>query len=176
MITLAGIAVVAVVVFGVLWAVSAWRNGDGSATTVAAGSETGVDESTTTAPSDSTAAEPEATSSSAPATTTPPETTLSTIGVRDPSQISVQVLNSVGTTGLAGEVTIQLISAGYRTVEADDYEPLQDRSQVLFRDGYGPEAFELAAAFFPDAEVGMSPDIPADVDIMVLLGTSFEAG
>lgn len=173
LITLVGIAVVAVVVFGGLWAVSAWRGSDDSSTT-RAGSVLGTptSDSTTSVPGSSEDDEI-GTASTTVATTVPAETTRATIAVRSPSQVTVQVLNAVGTTGLAGEITIELRSAGYRTVEADDYQPLQDRSQVLFKAGYGPEAFELAAGFFPDAAVGMSPTIPENVDIMVLLGSSY---
>jgi hypothetical protein len=172
-ITLVGIAVVAVVVFGGLWAVSAWRNGEDASSTTAAASSTssgGVESSAAPAGGAATT-----TTVAAVSTTVASATTRATIGVRAPSEITVKVLNAVGTTGLAGRVTTTLRAAGYRMVEADDYEPLQDRSQVLFKDGYGPEAFELAAEFFPDAQVGMSPDIPADIDIIVLLGSSYEA-
>jgi hypothetical protein len=171
-ITLVGIAVVAVVVFGALWAVSTWRNGQDASTTVASSESTtvtGVETTAAAAPGASTTVEITDTSAAVP------ETTRATISVREPSEVTVQILNAVGTTGLAGQVTTSLRAAGYRMVEADDYEPLLDRSQVLFKDGYGPEAFEIAAEFFPDAQVGMSPDIPADIDIIVLLGTSYEA-
>jgi hypothetical protein len=173
-ITLVGIAVVAVVVFGGLWAVSTWRNGQAASTTSTLASSTVVTEDGSVAPSDTL---DEATTATTVATTEAAgATTVVTIAVREPTEVTVQVLNAVGTTGLASQVTTSLRAAGYRTVEADDYEPLQDRSQVLFKDGYGPEAFELAAEFFPDAQVGMSPDIPADIDIIVLLGSSYEAG
>lgn len=168
LITVVGIAVVAVVVFGGLWAVSVWRNGDTTSTSTTFASST-------TAPEVATSAAPGSSVTTVPPTTVPPATTRATIGVRDPSEITVQVLNAVGTTGLASEVSTLLQEAGYQTVEPTDYEPLLDRSQVLFKDGYGPEAFELAA-LFPDAQVGMSPDIPEDVDVMVLLGSSYEAG
>ncbi len=167
-ITLVGIVVVAVLVFGGLWVFSLFFGDDGasSASTSAASVPT---ETTTDLQTPTTSSAPSSTATSVP----PADTTTPTITVRAPGEITVQVLNSVGTTGLAAEVTATLRSEGYRTVEPDDYEPLLDRSQILFRDGYGPEAFELAA-LFPDAQVGMSPDVPDDVDIIVLLGSSFE--
>lgn len=167
-ITVVGIIVVAVLVFGGLWVFSSFFGGDDAVGTTSslAGSTTVTTEEPTP---DTTASAP----STTPTTAAPASTTTPTITVRAPQEVTVQVLNAVGTTGLAAEVTADLRAEGYRTVEPDDYEPLLDRSQVLFRDGYGPEAFELAA-FFPDAQVGMSPDVPDGVDIIVLLGSSYE--
>lgn len=161
-----GIIAVGAVVFAALWFGSSILGGDGQAedTTVLAVSSTTASSfptPTTVAPS---------------STTTPPaETTTPTITPRPPSEIVVQVLNAIGTTGLAADVTTELRAAGYDTVPAADYQPILAQSQILFRDGFGPEAFELAA-LFPDAQVGMSRDMPEGVDLVVLLGGSFEGG
>ena len=167
-IALVGIIVVAGLVFGGLWVYSLFFGDDGFES-VPPSSTSVVGSTVTSVAAASVPSEPGTTASTAPAETTTP-----TLTVRSPPEITVQVLNAVGTTGLAADVTTDLRTAGYRTVPADDYEPLLDQSQVLFRDGYGPEAFELAA-IFPDAQVGMSPDVPEGVDIIVLLGTSFGA-
>jgi hypothetical protein len=160
-----GIVVVGAVVFGALWVGSSLLGGDDQ-----------PDESAASVTSTSAPPEPTSTTVASPTTTAAvAETTTPTITPRQPSEIVVQVLNAVGTTGLAAEVTIELRAAGYDTVPAADYQPTLAQSQILFRDGYGPEAFELAA-LFPDAQVGMSRDLPEGVDLVVLLGGSFEDG
>jgi hypothetical protein len=165
LIMIVGIIVVGAVVFGALWFGSSLLGGDEQAEDSA-----GPASSTSTVPAPTTTTVP-----APPTTTLPAETTTPTITPRPPSEIVVQVLNAVGTTGLAAEVTIDLRAAGYDTVPAADYEPILGQSQILFRDGFGPEAFELAA-LFPDAQVGMSRDMPEGVDLVVLLGGSFEGG
>jgi hypothetical protein len=95
--------------------------------------------------------------------------------LRDPSTVTVQVLNSVGTNGLAGTVTAKLNALGYKTLEPADYQPLLERSKILFRKDFGPEAFELGAEF-PDAQIGQNPDENPSADLVVLLGTSYEPG
>lgn len=164
-IMLVGIVIVGAVVFGALWVASSLVGGDDDADAATSTTENTVAPVTT---GSSTA--PSSTSTSIAAA----ETTVSTITARPPSEIVVQVLNAVGTTGLAADVTTLLREQGYDTIAPTDYEPLLDRSQILFRDGFGPEAFELAA-IIPDAQVGMSRDLPEGVDLIVLLGSSYEA-
>ncbi|MDH4307690.1 MAG: LytR C-terminal domain-containing protein [Acidimicrobiia bacterium] len=166
-ITVVGIIVVGAIVFTLLWVGSSLTGGGDDAVVA---SSTTVTSIPAEAPASTAAG-----SESSTATTTIPQssTTLDVVEARPTSDVVVQVLNAVGTTGLAAEVTATLQEAGYETVPPDDYEPLLSRSRVLFRDGYGPEAFELAA-LFPDAEVGQSPDVPDGVDILVLIGTTFE--
>jgi hypothetical protein len=164
---LVGIVVVGAVVFGALWVGSSLLGN-------------GVEAMDTTSTSTSSTAVTVAPSSTAtaaqPSTTAPPaETTTPTITPRPPEEIVVQVLNAVGTTGLASEASNIVRAAGYQTIAPDDYEPTLEQSAILFRDGFGPEAFELAA-LFPDAEVGMSQTVPDGVDLMVLLGASYEGG
>lgn len=165
-IMLVGIVVVGAVVFGALWVASSLVGGDDdTATSSTAAASTTVVPVTTVSSVDA---------SSSSSTSVAAATTVATITPRPPNQVVVQVLNAVGTTGLAADVTTVLRAQGYDTIAPDDYEPLLDRSQILFRDGFGPEAFELAA-IFPDAQVGMSRDIPEGVDLVVLLGSSYEA-
>jgi hypothetical protein len=171
LITLSGIIGVAVLVFGGLWLFA--RLGDetdppDSSTVVV---DSTASSTTATQGDATTLAEPP--SSSAPDSTVVAETPPPTTTVRAPSEIRVQVLNSVGTTGIAADASAALEAAGYQVVEPDNYDPLLDRSLVLFRDGFGPEAFELAA-FFPDAQVGQSEDLDEGVDVLVLLGSSYE--
>jgi hypothetical protein len=182
---LIGIVAVAGVLFGVLTLFS-WLGSrqDPTSTTVAvivddtAETTTGV----VTAPTDraptSEATPTVGSSSTAPADTAPETTTTQAevVEPRDPAEVTVKVLNAVGVAGLAAQVTDALDSAGYQVQGPDDYEPLLDRTQVLFREGFGPEAFELAGLEFPDAEVGQNPDANPPADILVLLGASYEAG
>jgi cytoskeletal protein RodZ len=170
-IMIVGIMVVGAVVFGGLWLGASLFGGDTSAadTTTDASDAVVVSTETTGVPTTST------TTPQTVTTTAPAETTVPTITPREPSEIVVQILNAVGTTGLAAQVTSEVRAAGYDTVPPDDYEPILTQSQILFRDGFGPEAFELAA-LFPDAQVGLSRDMPEGVDLIVLLGGSYEAG
>lgn len=167
-IMVAGIAVIGAIVYALLWGYTTVFGGDGEAvvttTTISTGETTEMTESsavpTTTVPSDTTS------------TSTVAEATTSTVTPRQPGDVVVLVLNSVGTDGLAAQVSQELEELGYQVEEPDDYEPELERSQILFRDGFGPEAFELASVV-PDAEIAMNPE-PGEADIVVLLGASYD--
>lgn len=133
------------------------------------------------APPATTVAHPATTagSSTTSSTTTTTSTTLAltssttAVAVAPPSELSVKVLNAVGTNGLAARVSEQLAEAGYVVVEPDDYADLLDQSRVWYRSGLGPEAYELAA-FVPDAIIELNPDTDPVADIVVVLGASYE--
>lgn len=167
-IMVAGVIVVGALVYGALWGYSAVFGGDGL----------GEAATSTTTPAPDTTAEPTSDTTESPQETAPDttvaafDTTASTITPRQPSEIVVLVLNSVGTAGLAAEVSAELEELGYDVLEPDDYEPELERSQILFRDDFGPEAFELAAVV-PDAEIALNPD-PGEADIVVLIGSSYD--
>ena len=120
----------------------------------------------TTAPS-----EPSTTTTTT--TTVAPSTTTSTVPpVRGPAEITVIVLNSTDTKGMAARLTIKLANLGYLTVEADNYAPALDISVVWFADGYRREA-ELLAEQVPDATIEPFAEDDVRADITVVLGSSF---
>lgn len=165
----AGTLVVAALVFGALWVLTSLGDDD---TAVAA-------TTTTTATTSTSAAQPETsttppTTTAASTTTTTAVATTTTLGVRDPSEIRLLVLNAKGVQGLAADVTEELSALGYQTVEPDNH-PALDRSRVWYREGFGAEALELGASF-PDALVEFNADVGVewDADIVVVLGASYE--
>jgi hypothetical protein len=95
------------------------------------------------------------------------------IEVRPPEEVTVLVLNSVGTAGLAGRVTEKLAALGYDTLEPANFEPLLEQSLIWYKPGFGPDANDLAANF-PDAVTEFNPDELPEADIVVLLGASYE--
>lgn len=160
-----GILVVGAVVFGALWMFARATDSDPVAVTT----------STSLAP-ETTTTTAGTTSSTTTTTTAPATTTTTSIGgtdVRDPSEVTVLVLNAVGTPGLAGRVTERLAGLGYLTLDADDYDPQLDQSRVWYRTGFGAEALELAAQV-PDALIELNPDADTEADIVVVLGASFQ--
>ena len=158
-----GILVVGAVVFGALWMFARATDSDPLAVTTTTSSTVLGTTVSTTAPT---------TTSTTVATTT--STTSITVGeVREPSEITVLVLNAVGTPGLAGRLTERLAGLGYETLTADDYDPPLDQSRVWYRPGFGAEALELAAQI-PDALIEVNPDTDTDADIVVVLGGSYQ--
>lgn len=139
--------------------------------------DTGTGDTTTT---ETTSPSTESTSSTTASTTTTTATTTEAttttteaVVVREPSEVTVIVLNSTGRSGLAAEVTATLAGAGYQTLQADNYEPALEQSRVWFVGDFAPEAAELAANFVSDAAVEAyeGPDVGAD--IVVVLGAGF---
>ncbi len=112
------------------------------------------------------------TTSTVPTTTLTATTTTTTSPVREPAQLTVLVLNSTRTGGLAGRVTDRLSGLGYRTVEPGNHPSLLDVSVVWFVDGFEREA-EVLAESIPDANVepfsGDNPRAP----LTVVVGASF---
>ncbi len=161
-----GIVVVGAVVFGALWMFARATDSEPAAVTT----------STSPAPETTTTTAVTTSSSTTTTTTAPATTSTTSIGgteVRDPSEITVLVLNAVGTPGLAGRLTEQLSGLGYVTLQADDYDPPLDQSRVWYRTGFAAEALELAAQV-PDALIELNPDADTEADIVVVLGASFQ--
>lgn len=162
-----GIIIVAALMYGILWLVQSWR----SAEPLPGTSETTqVVQSTTTTTiraSTTTTAAPTSTTTSTTTTTVP------VIEVRPPEEVTVLVLNSVGTAGLAGRVTEKLAELGYNTLTPDNFEPRLEQSLIWYKEGFGPDAQDLAANF-PDAVTEFNPDGLPEADIVVLLGASYE--
>lgn len=162
---LVGIFIVGVVVFGGLYVFT--RLGDDGQGPVVPLS------STTTTSTEVAGTVLSTTTTTVQATTTVPSSTTAAIVVRDPSEVRVLVLNSVGRSGIAAGLTQQLAERGYQTAEPDNYQPLLDQSRVWYRPGFGAEALEVAA-FVPDALIELNPDEETQADVVVVLGASFE--
>lgn len=136
----------------------------------------GTDATTTTATTSPTSSEPTTTTTASTTTSTTVETTTTTEGVvaRDPSEVTVLVLNSTDRSGIAGSLTTSMGEAGYETLQADNYEPPLDQSRVWYLGDFAPEAAEIQAQFVPDGVVEPyeGPDLGADV--VVVLGAGYE--
>lgn len=163
-----GIIIVAALMYGMLWLIQSWRSSDGLPTAA----ETTLVVDTTTVP---TTVPPTTTTTSQPTTTIAPTTTIPDIEVRPPGEVTVLVLNSVGTLGLAGRVTEELATLGYDMLEPDNFESFLERTRIWYKPGFGPDATDLAANF-PDAVTEFNPDEIPEADIVVLLGASYEDG
>lgn len=136
--------------------------------------ETTTTETTSPSSTEPTSATTASTTTTTTTTTESTTTTTEAVVVREPSEVTVIVLNSTGQSGLAGGVTATLAEAGYQTLQADNYEPALEQSRVWFVGDFAPEAAELGANFVPDAAVEAyeGPDVGAD--IVVVLGAGFE--
>jgi hypothetical protein len=90
---------------------------------------------------------------------------------RPAEDVSVQVLNGAGITGLAADVTTVLEDAGYRTKVPDD-AARRPRTIIFYQAGSEPEALALNADFFEDgAQVRPATQAAAsDADLTVILG------
>ena len=107
-------------------------------------------------------------------TPTPTTTTTSTVPIRSNSEVRVIVLNSTQVSGAAGALTSNLGDAGYLTLPADDYRPLQDPSRIWYRGSFSAEANELlqyvpGAVVEPLAVSGLAEG----ADVIIVLGTGF---
>ncbi|HEX9763235.1 MAG TPA: LytR C-terminal domain-containing protein [Acidimicrobiia bacterium] len=115
------------------------------------------------------------TTSEAATSTTVPAPTTTEVAVRDPSEVRVQVLNSMGLAGAAGRLTQRLSEGGYQTLPASDYSPEQDPSRIWYRDGFSAEA-NVLLEFIPGATVEALPsaDVGEAADVVIILGTGYE--
>jgi len=137
--------------------------GEVSTTSLVSG-VTGTATTTSTAPTTTTAATTTAATAASTTTTEP---------VRAPADITVQVLNSTTRDKIAAALTDVLASAGYQTIDADNYSHALDQSTVWYTPGFESEARVIADAYIPDAVVQESPG-PLEVDIVVVIGASYQ--
>ena len=137
--------------------------------------------STTEAPTTTEPAPPTSTTvSQAPTTTTttvPPTTTSSTTTIPpplQPSELVVRVFNANGVAGIAGRTTAALEEAGYGVANPDNHPQFLDISRVWYREGLLREAQILQESWVADALVELVPLEQEGIDIMVIVGRSFE--
>lgn len=173
----AGIVLVGALVFGGL---SWWAGRDGDSTTTRPGESTlltttSTVATTTAAPTTRAPATtaPPGSATTAPSTTAAPPTTLRT--ARDPSEVQVIVLNSIGVAGLAGELSEQLAGLGYQMTEAANYTPELSDTMIFHADGFSLEALDLSEAV-PDGTVAPDQELAEEwgVDIVVVIGRSYQ--
>lgn len=108
------------------------------------------DDQGTTPTTEATGGEEETTSTSAPAV------------ARDPSEVTVYVVNGSGVRGAAGSITERLKGSTYITVDPGNIEVV-DSSRVYFTPGYEADAAAIASLLTPPPAVEAMPD-PAPVD------------
>ena len=174
------VALAVVVAVGAILVVGFLRDGpeEPPASAPTTGEPETVVSSTSSATSSATVA-PRSTTTVAAATstvptvaTTVPETTSTLPPVRAPDRLTVLVLNSTRTPGLAGSLADQLSELGYRTLEPDNHPVALSASVVWYVEGFRREA-EVLAEVIPDAVVepfdGDDPQAP----LMVVLGASY---
>jgi cytoskeletal protein RodZ len=157
------IIVVAIIVYGLLW-FFAGRDNSPPPTTTAQSFTSTTDQATTTR---------ELTTRPTSVSTTG-ATTTTAAALRTPAEVRVLVLNAVGVTGLAAEVTEDLQGIGYQVLTPSNYQPALEQSRVWYGPAFEAEAFELAGVAFPDALVELNNELTADADIVVILGSSYE--
>ncbi len=120
-------------------------------------------------PVPTTVASSTTTSVAAPSTTT--STTVSA-GERSPAEITVKVLNSTSTSGLAAGLSDDLAAAGYQMEEQDNYSPTQVDNFIYYAPGYQAEALTLQR-LIPGTKVAENPAAAPTADLLVILGTSY---
>jgi len=129
---------------------------------------------TTTRPATTAATEADTTTSTTAAVTTTSSTTTTVPPPLDPAQLVVRVLNANGVQGVAGRMSGLLEEAGYGVTAPDNHAQRLDVSRVWYRDGLSREAALLRQELVPDALIEAIPLEQEGIDIVVVLGRSFE--
>lgn len=110
-------------------------------------------------------------------TTNPPSTQAPTTTIPaplSPDELVVRVYNANGVGGVAGRTTARLEEAGYGVASPDNHPQFLDISRVWHREGLEREAEQLRDALVPDALVEPAPQERDGIDMLVILGRSFE--
>lgn len=137
------------------------------------GTEPETDTTTTTRPS-TTSTVGEGTTTTTAAVTTTSSTTTTIPPPLDPAQLVVRVLNANGVQGVAGRLSGRLEEAGYGVAAPANHAQRLDVSRVWYRDDLSREAGFIREELVPDALVEAIPLVQEGVDIVVVLGRSFE--
>lgn len=172
---IAGIIVVAAVVFGGL---SLWAGGSDDDITTPTSPTSTEPADTTDLPATTSTRPAPTTTTIAPTTAQPSTTTASAPSTlreaRDPAEVRAIVLNSTGVAGLAGQLSDELAQRGYQMAQADNYTPELSDSMIFHADGFSVEALDLAESM-PDATVAPDPELAAEwgVDVVVVIGQSY---
>ncbi len=137
------------------------------------GTEPEIDTTTTRPSATSTTGEGTTTTTTAAVTTTT-STTTTIPPPLDPAQLVVQVLNANGVQGVAGRLSGRLEEAGYGVAAPANHAQRLDVSRVWYRDDLSREAGFIREELVPDALVETIPLVQEGVDIVVVLGRSFQ--
>lgn len=167
----------AVVVVAAVLGVGAWLflfSGDDTDASDTSTTSDPQSRTTNTQPSTTSTTEGTTSTTASTSTTLLPTTTTSEVPpVRQPGEITVEVLNAVGISGIAGRLTDQLRIDGYLMLEPDNNTTRLDTSQVLYREEFGAEAAEIANNYLPDAELLANSGTDSAADIQILIGSSY---
>lgn len=105
---------------------------------------------------------------------TPTEESPEAAEPRDPSRVTLQVLNGTDTTGLAAETAELLEQEGYNIITITDADRPYDTTTLFYHPDAEVDAQFLQQNFFPDSVLERSaPD--AEVDVTVILGEDYVA-
>ncbi len=94
----------------------------------------------------------------------------------DPSTITVSVLNTTSVTGLAGDKSEQLKSAGYNVDPAASFSPARQNSVVEYQDGHEADAaavakeLNLSASAIAPMEQEVANAGSSGADVIVVIG------
>ena len=91
-----------------------------------------------------------------------------------PDELVIKVFNANGVSGVAGRTTALLEEAGYGVESPDNRPQLLDISRVWYRGDLNREAQQIKETLIPDALVEPVPQEQDGIDIMVVLGRSFQ--
>lgn len=161
------------IVFGAVWLFQTiFGSGEEPTTTTTTGQSTTASTAavtSTTAATTSTVAPTTTTTEAATTTTEAPTTTLAG---RDPSEITVLVLNSTERSGIASELTATLSDAGYQTLEPTNWATPFTVSRIWYVDGFEIEGAVIARYVSTDAIVERFDGV-TQADIIIVLGASY---
>jgi hypothetical protein len=135
-------------------------------------------QSTTTTTGVSTTPATEVTTTTTTPTTTTTETTTTTVATtttlagRDPSGITVLVLNSTNRAGLAADLSESLAEVGYQTLEPENWQTPFAVSRVWYVAGFETEGAVISRYVSPDAIVEPFQGV-TQADIVIVLGASY---
>ncbi len=110
-------------------------------------------------------------------TTNPPSTQAPTTTIPaplSPDELVVRVYNANGVGGVAGRTTARLEEAGYGVASPDNHELFLDDSLIKYRAGLEREAEQLRDSLIPDAVLEPASEVQDGVDMLVILGRSFQ--
>jgi hypothetical protein len=160
------------IVFGAVWLFqTVFDSGDGPTTTTSTTESATASTSTTTTTSQPTTTTVESTTTTE-ATTTTTEATTTTLAGRDPSEVTVLVLNSTDRSGIAADLTETLADAGYQTLEPTNWATPFTVSRVWYVAGFETEGAVIARYVSSDAIVERFDGV-TQADIIIVLGASY---
>lgn len=147
--------------------------GDSGETTTTSQSEavTTAGATASTAGTTTTTAAPTTTTTGATTTTI---ATTTTLAGRDPSEITVLVLNSTNRSGIASDLADTLGDVGYQALDPENWETPFSVSRIWFVAGFEAEARAIARYVSPDAIVELFQGV-TQADIIIVIGASYGA-